>query len=154
MPSICLRGRERGQQVWPVSLVRIVLTALGGRGYLVGPPPIDWVMHTCYHPPTQEQIFNVRIFTGAFHVGYQACQYGHDITCRGLGYLPGPPSHPLTGSCTYVCFFDPLHVGPTFMAISKLNFKHIFEIILNDNFLKLMFACTPSDIDLTLRFKC
>jgi hypothetical protein len=44
-----------------------------------------------------------------------------------------------------------------FMAISKLNFKHmyIFEIIINDkdNFLRLMFVYPTSDVYLTLMFK-
>ncbi len=31
-------------------------TALGGRGHLVAPPPIHWVMHACYHLPTQYSI--------------------------------------------------------------------------------------------------
>jgi hypothetical protein len=32
--------------------------ALGGRGYLAGPPPIDWVVHARYHPPILNLIFN------------------------------------------------------------------------------------------------
>jgi hypothetical protein len=52
---------------------------------------------------------------------------------------------------------EALHVQYTFTAISKLNFKHnnIFEIILmdKDNFLRLMFAYTTSDVYLTLMFK-
>jgi hypothetical protein len=32
--------------------------ALGGMGYLAGPPPIDWVVHACYHPPNLNLILN------------------------------------------------------------------------------------------------
>jgi hypothetical protein len=32
------------------------LTALGGRGYLVGPPPIDWVVLARYHLPKRINI--------------------------------------------------------------------------------------------------
>jgi hypothetical protein len=168
LPSSCLRGRERGQKVQSVCLVKILLkegwrtwvitcvimwhdctwcgwpyllqppapqlgractrafwpmcdrcgkrpqmmtmavyttvyramvmcnasSALGGRGHLVGPPPIDWVVHARYHLPTQYSI-----------------------------------------------------------TISKLKLQTYFEIIINGNFLCCMFVYTTSDIYLTPRFK-
>jgi hypothetical protein len=41
---------------------------------------------------------------------------------------------------------------PMFIAISKLNFKHTYlKLFVKDNFLRLMFAYTTSDVYLTLR---
>jgi hypothetical protein len=69
-------------------------TSLGGRGHQVSPLPIDWVVHTHYHLPTQYS-----------------------------------------------------------MTISKLKFQTHIELIINGNFLRLMFVYTTSDIYLNPRFK-
>jgi hypothetical protein len=67
---------EHGSIYWTWVMVACkALTAFGGRGNLVGPPPINWVMHARHYQPTQEPIFNSRIFTGVLNVGDYLCCY-------------------------------------------------------------------------------
>jgi hypothetical protein len=69
----------------------------------------------------------------------------HVITWRGWVYLPGPPPQPPDWDVLVRVLFGLLYVGltwrgliPTFMAISKLNFKHAY--------LKLFLRTTSSDL--------
>ncbi len=52
-PQVISKAVYTGRGRWSRAILQPDL-ALGGRGYLAGPPPIDWVEHACYHPP----IFN------------------------------------------------------------------------------------------------
>ncbi len=118
MPSICLRGRRRGQQVWPVCLVRILLKGTQGRlvcynvawlylvwvGVFVSTPTPDEVVHV--HTP----FFLHRLMCKGLKL--LAWQYildvgdGHmqcfHLTCHlmagGIWLAPLPS----TGSCTHV----------------------------------------------------
>jgi hypothetical protein len=73
------------------------------------------------------------------------------VALGGRGYC-WPPL-PLIGACRHGPF---AHVALERLSNFKLKFQtHIFEIVLwdKDNFLRLMFAYTTSDVYLTLMFK-
>ncbi len=150
---------EHGSIYWTWGMVVCnALTALGGRGYLVGPPPIDWVVHARYHQPTQEPIFNARIFTGILHVGDYSWWYMAWQHLSWVGVFASPPTPQLGRAHARIywptwAWHDVERPISMIMAISILNFKHIFEIILSDNFLRLMFAYTTRAVYLTLSFK-
>ncbi len=61
----------------------------------------------------------------------------------GIWFAPSP----LTGSCTHIT------ICPHNIHNFKIKIQTYFEIIINANFLRLMFAYTTSNIYLTPRFK-
>jgi hypothetical protein len=79
-----------------------------------------------------------------------------DVALGGRGYCW--PTLPLTGSCKHVTI-RPRGIREALQYTNvhsnfKIKFQtYIFEIIFKDNFLRLMFVYTTSNVYLTLRFK-
>ncbi len=135
---------EHGSIYWTWAMVKCnALTALGVGEYLVGPPPVYWVVHACYHLPTRETIFNVRIFTGVLQMGdysrhYMAWQ--HLAWVGVFARAPLPPPDWVLHVRAFIGLRGPDTEMPilTIMTFSKVNFKHIY--------LKLLLMITSSDL--------
>ncbi len=83
----------------------------------------------------------------------------HDSTWRGWGVFFRTPPPPNWVMHAHALFGLGGTSGEALYSINnhgnfKIKFQtYIFEIILNDNFLRLMYAYTTSDVHLTLSFE-
>jgi hypothetical protein len=111
MPSICLRGRQRGQQVRPVCLVRILLKGTHGRLVCCS---MAWLHSVGVFAITpHHQTSSCTYARHSAYVGWHGAAYEHGniyymwvmVVCNTLTSLGGrglwPPSLPLMGcACT------------------------------------------------------